>query len=178
MMHRAWHSIKEVLYCFLRSSIRFPGHMGPKINYLNPILSKNARPVAAIKSLRFALLLINCRLFCMCGGWVTDVYLCIMVNTCIYFDYIFCTSLYEPNGFRAKIPYSGIFVLVWNIPNAILSLNDKIDKTWFSFLYSDWKLDVWDILEPLCLGFFSHGIKALEINRPWFSLIRLFGAEL
>ena len=29
--------------------------MGPKINDLNPILSKNTRPVAAIKSLRFAL---------------------------------------------------------------------------------------------------------------------------
>ena len=29
--------------------------MGPKINDLNPILSKNTRPVAAIKSLRFVL---------------------------------------------------------------------------------------------------------------------------
>ena len=40
---------------FLRSSIKFPGHMGPKNNDLNPILSKNTRPVTAIKSLRFAL---------------------------------------------------------------------------------------------------------------------------
>ena len=29
--------------------------MGPKINDLNPILSKNSRPAAVIKSLRFAL---------------------------------------------------------------------------------------------------------------------------
>ena len=56
MMHKAWHSIKEVPYCFFRSSIKFPGHMGQKINDLNPILSKNTRPVAAIKSLRFALI--------------------------------------------------------------------------------------------------------------------------
>ena len=41
-------------YCFYRSSIKF--HMGPKINDLKPIISKNTRPVAAIKSLRFALL--------------------------------------------------------------------------------------------------------------------------
>ena len=51
-----WHSIDKVSYCFVRSSIKFPGHMGPKVNDLNPISSKNTRPVAAIKSLRFALL--------------------------------------------------------------------------------------------------------------------------
>ena len=46
-------------YCFWRSSIKFQGHMGPKINDLNPSLSKNSRPVAAIKSLRFALFLLR-----------------------------------------------------------------------------------------------------------------------
>ena len=53
MMHKDWHSIEEVPYCFFRSSIKFPGHMD--VNDLNPILSENTRPVAAIKSLRFAL---------------------------------------------------------------------------------------------------------------------------
>ena len=33
--------------------------MGPKIKDLGPILSKNTRPVAAIKSLRFALFHLN-----------------------------------------------------------------------------------------------------------------------
>ena len=51
MMHKAWHSIEEVPYC----SFKFPGHMGPKINASNPILSKNTRPLEAIKSPRFAL---------------------------------------------------------------------------------------------------------------------------
>ena len=55
MMQKAWHIIEEVPYYFFRSSIKFPGHMGPKINNLNPILSKNTRLVATIKSLRFAL---------------------------------------------------------------------------------------------------------------------------
>ena len=30
--------------------------MGQKINYLNPILSKNTKPVADIKAIRFSLL--------------------------------------------------------------------------------------------------------------------------
>ena len=37
MMHKAWYSIEEVPYCFLRSSIKFQDHMGWKINDLNPI---------------------------------------------------------------------------------------------------------------------------------------------
>ena len=37
MMHKAWHSIEEVLYCFSRSSIKLQGHKGWKIDYLNPI---------------------------------------------------------------------------------------------------------------------------------------------
>ena len=35
MMHKDWHSIEEVPYCFSRSSIKFHGHTGWKIN-LNP----------------------------------------------------------------------------------------------------------------------------------------------
>ena len=55
MIYKAWHSIEEVPYCFW-SSIKFPGYMDPNINDFNPNLSKNIRPVAAIKSFRFALL--------------------------------------------------------------------------------------------------------------------------
>ena len=55
MKHKAWDSVEEVPYCFLGSSIKFPGHMGPKIKDFNPILSENTGLVAAIKSTRFAL---------------------------------------------------------------------------------------------------------------------------
>ena len=55
MMHKAWRSIEEVSWFFSRSSIKFQGHMGQKIDDLNPILSKITRLVAAIKSLRSAL---------------------------------------------------------------------------------------------------------------------------
>ena len=37
MMHKAWSSIEEVPYCFARSSIKFHGHTGRKIDDLNPI---------------------------------------------------------------------------------------------------------------------------------------------
>ena len=54
MMHKAWHSTEELPYCFSRSSIKFEGDMGRKIDDLNPILSKITRLVAANESLRFA----------------------------------------------------------------------------------------------------------------------------
>ena len=37
MMHKAWRSIEEVPYCFSRSSTKFHGHTGRKIDDLNPI---------------------------------------------------------------------------------------------------------------------------------------------
>ena len=37
MMHKAWRNIEEVRYCFSRSSIKFHGHTGRKIDDLNPI---------------------------------------------------------------------------------------------------------------------------------------------
>ena len=47
--------IEEVPCCFSGSSIEFQGHAGWKIGDLNRNLSKITRPIAAIKSLRFAL---------------------------------------------------------------------------------------------------------------------------
>ena len=35
--HKAWRSMEEVPYCFLRSSINLQGHKGWKIDDLNPI---------------------------------------------------------------------------------------------------------------------------------------------
>ena len=56
IMHNACYNIEEVPYCFSRSFIKLPSHTVQKINDLNPILSKNTRLVATIKSLRFSLL--------------------------------------------------------------------------------------------------------------------------
>ena len=61
MAHNAWCSKEEMSYSFSKSSITFQGHMGTKIDDLNPILSKITRPVADIKSLRFALFIVNPR---------------------------------------------------------------------------------------------------------------------
>ena len=57
MLHKAWNSKREMPYCFPRSSIKFQGHMGQNITDFNPNWAfPNYRPVAAFKSLRFALL--------------------------------------------------------------------------------------------------------------------------
>ena len=56
MLHKAWNSKEEMLYCFPRSSIKFQGHVGQNIIDFDPNWAfPNYRPVAAFKSLRFAL---------------------------------------------------------------------------------------------------------------------------
>ena len=58
IMHKASRSIEKVPYYFFKSSIEFQGHIGRKIEYLNPILSKITRLLADLKSLRFDLFLL------------------------------------------------------------------------------------------------------------------------
>ena len=56
MLHKAWNSKGEVPYCFPRSSIKFQGHTGQNITDFDPNWAfPDYRPVAAFKSLRFAL---------------------------------------------------------------------------------------------------------------------------
>ena len=57
MLHKAWNSKEEIPYCFSRSSIKFQGHTGQNITDFDPNWAfPDYRPVAAFKSLRFALL--------------------------------------------------------------------------------------------------------------------------
>ena len=57
MLHKAWNSKGEVPYSFPRSSIKFQGHTGQNVTDFDPIWAfLDYRPVAAFKSLRFALL--------------------------------------------------------------------------------------------------------------------------
>ena len=56
MLHKAWNSKEEMPYCFPRSSIKFQGHTGQNITDFDPNWAfSDYRPVAAFKSLRFAL---------------------------------------------------------------------------------------------------------------------------
>ena len=60
MLHKAWNSKGEMLYCFPRSSIKFQGHKVQNITDFDPNWAfPDYRPVAAFKSLRFALLVYN-----------------------------------------------------------------------------------------------------------------------
>ena len=57
MLHKAWNSKGEMPYCFPRSSIKVQGHTGQNITDFDPNWAfPDYRPVAAFKSLRFALL--------------------------------------------------------------------------------------------------------------------------
>ena len=72
-MHKASRSIEKVPYHFFRSSIKFQGHIGRKIEYLNPILGKITWLLADVKSLRFDLFLLYisilyCILFFISSG--------------------------------------------------------------------------------------------------------------
>ena len=56
MLHKAWNSKEEMPYCFSWSSIKFQGHTGQNITDFDPNWAfPDYRPVAAFKSLRFAL---------------------------------------------------------------------------------------------------------------------------
>ena len=57
MLHKAWSSKGEMPYSFPRSSSKFRGHTGQNITDFDPNWAfPDYRPVAAFKSLRFALL--------------------------------------------------------------------------------------------------------------------------
>ena len=56
MLHKAWNSKGEMRYRFPRSSVKFQGHTVQNITDFDPNwVSPDYRPVAAFKSLRFAL---------------------------------------------------------------------------------------------------------------------------
>ena len=56
MFHKAWNSKGEVPFCFPRSSVKFQGHTVQNITDFDPNWAfLDYRPVAAFKSLRFAL---------------------------------------------------------------------------------------------------------------------------
>ena len=56
MLHKAWNSKGEMPFCFPRSSIKFQGHTVQNITDFDPNWAfPDYRPVAAFKSIRFAL---------------------------------------------------------------------------------------------------------------------------
>ena len=65
MLHKAWNSKEEKPYFFPRSLIKFQGHTGQNITDFDPNWAfPDYRPVAAFKSLRFALFTKKCIHLC------------------------------------------------------------------------------------------------------------------
>ena len=72
MLHKAWNSKGEMPYCFPRSSVKFQGHTVQNITDFDPNwVFPDYRPVAAFKSLRFALLF-SCTHAGYVGGYSQD----------------------------------------------------------------------------------------------------------
>ena len=81
MLHKAWNSKGEMPYCFPRSSIKFQGHTGQNITDFDPNWAfPDYRPVAAFKSLRFALFQSDFGAWCIpceiAFGWLTRLHWC------------------------------------------------------------------------------------------------------
>ena len=68
MLHKAWNSKGEMPYCFPRSSIKFQGHTIQNITDFDPNWAfPDYRPVAAFKSIRFALLIMGAQITLWCN---------------------------------------------------------------------------------------------------------------
>ena len=134
MLHKAWSSIEEVPYCFWRSSVKFQGHSAKKNRRFWPKLgvsrlknrrfesnlSKITRPVAAIKSLRFALLWEN--------QWITTTCFSIKKLRNSYYkdkmaswpsDLCDRNSFTRTGGFNMEIE-AGYFVYVFMLDVSVL----------------------------------------------------------
>ena len=86
MLHKAWNTKEEMPYCFPRSSIKFQGHTGQNITDFDPNWAfPDYRPVAAFKSLRFALLPhgVNC-IDLLLHKYIHLFYLTFYVNVITY----------------------------------------------------------------------------------------------
>ena len=75
MLHKVWNSKGEMLYCFPRSSIKFQGHTVQNITDFDPNWAfPDYRPVAAFKSLRFALLFHDVIMLPVCVIYIPVMY--------------------------------------------------------------------------------------------------------
>ena len=85
MLHKAWNSKGEMPYSFPRSSIKFQGHTVQNITDFDPNSAfPDYRPVAAFKSLRFALFI---RITHIAGNQSVPTHYPYHLRTCFQFDF-------------------------------------------------------------------------------------------
>ena len=138
MLHKAWNSKEEMPYCFPRSSIRFQGHRGQNITDFDPNSAfPDYRPVAAFKSLRFALLSFV---------WVNFNNLwCYSVKECSECKYVFLVSQEKFCMITVRcvtISVSGISALTasWYVNKNILvialvmTVTEEYQEKWIDWL--------------------------------------------
>ena len=129
MLHKAWNSKGEMPYRFPRSSIKFQGHTGQNITDFDPNWAfPDYRPVAAFKSLRFALL------SCVC-----------IINAIIW---------WLVNGILANIPWklcsraiqgNHIYSSLFSLKRKTITQHDDVING-----------NIFHVTEPLCGEFTGH----------------------
>ena len=131
MLHKAWNSKRKMPYCFPRSSIKFQGHTVQNITDFYPNWTfPDYKPVAAFKSLRFALFpLVDClRMYVSWGDWIQMVYfvavgkwissfiyhlIYLYVIYIIYFFLIFQVSLISCRSRSSVNEVIGVHLICW-----------------------------------------------------------------
>ena len=146
MLHKAWNSKGEIPYCFPRSSIKFQGHTVQNItdfdpNWAFPVYG----PVAAFKSLRFALFVCIC-LVQIYMDWVPG-----FLHTCFMFTKFvqLCLHLWQATGLdawasRVKCParfvshLHEICIYIWVVYSLCFFCCLFITVTWWYVWCIEW----------------------------------------
>ena len=164
MLHKAWNSKGDVPYCFPRSSIKFQGHRGQNITNFDPNWAfPDYRPVAAFKSLRFALLNLGlcaacwARFMCHHELWPTSV------------SHPF-SSLNSSLGFAGGKHYQKITILIFRLVVQNFAIPGCFPYIFFSMaIFSPYFLLVGLLLQSVAL-FQSLSLKKfmeMSLNFIW-----------
>ena len=106
MLHKAWNSKGEIPYCFPRSSIKFQGHTVQNITDFYPNWEfPDYWPVAAFKSLRFALLAGTKQLYDWCSPSVCPS-VCPSVRPSHLFHHV--SIIVSSWNFRELLPWTEV----------------------------------------------------------------------
>ena len=159
MLHKAWNSKGEMPYCFPRSAVKFQGHTVQNITDFDPNWAfPDYRPVAAFKSLRFALF-IHAGWFATMSIWNSNIlphnentlthwrrvtHICVSKLTIIGSD-----NGLSPNRRQAIIWTNAGILLIGPLGTNFNEISIEIHKFSFKKIHFKMSSGKW---QPSCLG--------------------------
>ena len=134
MLYKAWNSKGEMPYCFPRSSMKFQGHTGQNITDFDPNWAfLDYRPVAAFKSLRFALLKETPDCEYIYNRPISQIDALVSYGSGAFWD-LWIRSI-ELCSMVRNDKSANVGALIWNKQQAICPINDK-QKDWYKSIYT------------------------------------------